>query len=348
MSQMLQIEAYTPTDSEAYDAFLLGDPSTLVYQTSSYMGLLENLLGATNATLLARDDEGQLKGALPLMRKEGPFGAVLNSLPFYGSNGALIARNTFAADALRAQFMRVAQQEDVAAWTVVENPLDPSGFVPFEAAMEEARIGQFTPLPQEGNIPDALMTAFHGKTRNMVRKTEKLGIEVRTDPTAFDFLARTHTDNMAEIGGQAKSHRFFDLVPSYFNAGRDYQIYVASLDGVDIAALLVLFWNKTVEYYTPVVVKAHRSSQPLSALIFQAMCDAAERGYVWWNWGGTWHSQAGVYQFKSRWGTRDIDYRYKIQVNNTRLLDATPHQLLEGYPGFYTAPFSKLRPASNP
>lgn len=344
----MQIETYTAADRDAYDAFLLSDPNTLVYQSSAYMELLEDLLGAQNVTLLARDAGGQVQGVLPLMRKDGPLGGVLNSLPFYGSNGAIIARTASTAEALHGRFVQVAQRDDIAAWTVVENPLDPNGFALFDAPIEESRIGQLTPLPAGDDAPSALMAAFHGKTRNMVRKTQKLGIDVRTDPTAFEFLARVHTENMAEIGGQAKSPRFFDLIPAHFTAGRDYQIYIASLDGVDIAAMLVLFWNKTVEYYTPVVVKEHRSSQPLSALIFQAMCDACEGGYGWWNWGGTWHSQAGVYQFKSRWGTRDIPYRYKIQINDPRLLDATPHQLLEGYPGFYTLPFFKLRSAANP
>ena len=346
----MRIETYsgTPTQRTLYDDFLRRKPETLLYQTSAYMALLEELLDAQNLTQLVWSEQGTLLGALPLMRRDGPWGGVINSLPYYGSNGAIIAETPSVADMLHNRFREVAQAPDIAASTVVENPLDPEGFTRFAAPLEEERVGQFTPLPKGNDITGALMARFHGKTRNMVRKTQKLGIATRTDPGAMDFLLHVHTQNISEIGGLAKTPAFFDLVQKHFFAPRDYQIYVATLDGVDIAAMLVFFWNRTVEYYTPVVVKDYRSCQPLSALIFQAMCDAADAGFTWWNWGGTWLSQSGVYQFKSRWGTKDIPYRYKIDIRNKKLLDATPHQLLEHYPGFYTVPFSQLRSAPTP
>lgn len=346
----MRVETYSGTanQSAAYDEFLSLKPETLLYQTSSYMALLEDLLGAQNLTQLVWDETGRLQGALPLMRKDGPWGGVLNSLPYYGSNGAIITETEGVADLLYSRFLELSQAPDIAASTVIENPLDPQGFAPFSASLEEERIGQFTPLPREGDTEQQLMAMFHGKTRNMVRKAQKLGIETRADPNAMDFLLRVHAENMSEIGGLAKSPEFFDLIPKHFSAPKNYQIYVATLDGRDIAAMLVFFWNQTVEYYTPVVVKEYRSSQPLSGLIFRAMCDAAEAGFAWWNWGGTWLSQSGVYQFKSRWGTRDIPYKYKINIRNQQMLDATPHQLLEHYQGFYALPFSKLRSNSTP
>lgn len=340
----MRVETYSGTalHRTVYDEFLRLRPETLLYQTSAYMALLEDLLDAQNLTQLVWDEAGRLQGVLPLLRKDGPWGAVLNSLPYYGSNGAIVAETEIAERILHSRFLALSQAPGVAASTVIENPLEPKGFKLFSGMLEEERIGQFTPLPREGDIPKNLMTIFHGKTRNMVRKTQKLGIETRTDASAISFLQRVHTENMAEIGGLAKAPEFFELVPRHFSAPKDYQIYVASIGGEDVAALLVFFWNQTVEYFTPAVVKEYRSLQPLSALIFKAMCDAAEAGFGWWNWGGTWLSQTGVYQFKSRWGTQDIPYRYKIDVRNLLMLDATPQQLLEHYPGFYTVPFSQL------
>jgi len=72
------------------------------------------------------------------------------------------------------------------------------------------------------------------------------------------------------------------------------------------------------------------------------MCDAASEGYVWWNWGGTWLSQDGVYRFKSRWGTQDLPYRYFTIVRNSEILKASREELLTAYPGFFTVPFSAL------
>ena len=109
-----------------------------------------------------------------------------------------------------------------------------------------------------------------------------------------------------------------------------------------IAAILVFFFNRTVEYYTPVVRKEYRDTQAISAVIFRAMCDASVQGYAWWNWGGTWLSQEGVYRFKSRWGTKDMPYRYFTSVHNPEILKVSPAELLAWYPSFFTVPFSVL------
>ena len=116
---------------------------------------------------------------------------------------------------------------------------------------------------------------------------------------------------------------------------------MASLCGEPVAALLLFFYNRIVEYYTPVVRKEYRNSQALSATIFRAMCDASNQRYSWWNWGGTWLSQDGVYRFKSRWGTKDLPYRYFTSVHNPAVLKSTPAELRAWYP-LFTVPFSAL------
>jgi lipid II:glycine glycyltransferase (peptidoglycan interpeptide bridge formation enzyme) len=177
----------------------------------------------------------------------------------------------------------------------------------------------------------------------MVRKGEKLGVEVIVENDAMTFLMTVHEENMREIGGLAKPQRFFKALPQYFRSGQDYRLYVARLEGEPVAAVLVFFYNRTVEYYTPVVRKEYRNSQALSVAIFRAMCDAAGQGYAWWNWGGTWLSQDGVYRFKSRWGTQNLPYRYFTSVHNPAILKAGHAELLAAYPSFFTVPFSALK-----
>jgi lipid II:glycine glycyltransferase (peptidoglycan interpeptide bridge formation enzyme) len=230
----------------------------------------------------------------------------------------------------------------MAASTIIENPLSPHGEDEFVYDLLDERIGQLTPLPLDGNEEAALMQSFHYKTRNMVRKAAKLGVEVFIDNDAMPFLVGVHEENMREIGGFAKPRHFFDSLPKYFRSGEDYRIYVARLAGELVAAVLVFFYNRTAEYYTPVVRKEYRESQALSAAIFRAMQDAAKCGFSRWNWGGTWLSQDGVYRFKSRWGTQDIRYRYLTSVYNPAVLNASRAKLLVSYPSFFTVPFSAL------
>ena len=338
----MRIEALTPHFAEPYEEFLLARPETLLFQSWRYQSMLIDLLGCSQQGLLALDDAGHIQAVLPLLAANGPLGVVLNSLPYYGSNGALIGDDPAARAMLVAAYHNLVQAQGVAASTLIENPLAPGGADGIAYDLTDERIGQLTPLPAAGDEKAALMQSFHHKTRNMVRKAEKRGVEVVVDNEAMTFLMDVHQQNMREIGGLAKSRNFFVALPQYFRPGQDYRIYVARLGGEMIAAILVFFFNRTVEYYTPVVRKEYRDTQAISAVIFRAMCDASVQGYAWWNWGGTWLSQEGVYRFKSRWGTKDMPYRYYTSVHNPEILKVSPAELLAWYPSFFTVPFSVL------
>lgn len=276
----MRIEALAPHLAERYEVFLHAQPETLLYQSWRYQSLLLDLLGCRQQGLLALDEEENILAALPLMAMDGPLGTVLNSLPFYGSNGALIGMNLAARNALVAAYHKIVQAPGMAASTLIENPLAPDGAEGFAYDLIDERVGQMTPLPSAGDRDAALMQSFHHKTRNMVRKAKKLGVEVEVDNEAMPFLVAVHEKNMQEIGGLAKPRRFFDALPHYFRPGHDYRLYVARLGGEPVAAVLVFFYNRTAEYFTPVVLREHRDSQALSAAIFRAMCDADRKSVV--------------------------------------------------------------------
>jgi hypothetical protein len=342
----MRIDTLTAEHRQAYDELLLARDDTLLYQSSRYMSLLEELLGCRQATLLASDNDGMLLAALPLMEADGPFGVAVNSLPFYGSNGGLIGADPAARQALVDAYNARVTRDDVATATVVENPLDPDRVTGWRHELNDERIGQFTPIDYVENHGDLLMASFHYKTRNAIRKAWKSGAMVAVENNAMDFLVEVHELNMREIGGVPKSRRFFNLIPAHFRADVDYRIYVTRLHGEAVAAVLVFYFNQVVEYFTPVVRKEFRESQALSAAIYQAMCEASKAGFRWWNWGGTWLSQDGVYRFKSRWGTQNIRYQYYTTVQNRAVLQAQRFELLSEYPWFYVVPFASLKEQS--
>lgn len=203
-----------------------------------------------------------------------------------------------------------------------------------------------TQLPKGDGEPGVLvMKALPSKTRNMVRKAEKLGITITANRRegAMSFLADTHEKNMAKIGGIAKPKHFFAMIEEKLEYGTDYRIYTASYQGQLVAALLLFYFNQTVEYFTPVIVEQYRSSQPLSLLIYRAMSDAVTQGLEWWNWGGTWHTQDGVYKFKQSWGAIDMPYRYFTNVMDLSILTWDKNLILSTFPYFYVVPFDQLR-----
>jgi lipid II:glycine glycyltransferase (peptidoglycan interpeptide bridge formation enzyme) len=191
---------------------------------------------------------------------------------------------------------------------------------------------------------DNLSELFTSNKRNDIRKAIKSNVVVEIDNSkeAKDFLLTTHLENMATIGGIAKSESLFNSLYDTYVENKDYNIFIAKKDGESISGLLVLYFNEITEYYTPVTVKEFREFQPLALVIYEAMRFSVGMGCTSWNWGGNGLSLDGVYKFKQRWGAKDYNYNYYIKLNDKRLLGLEADALLNEYLGFFTVPFQLL------
>ncbi|MGD0780431.1 MAG: GNAT family N-acetyltransferase [Dehalococcoidales bacterium] len=354
---MLQIKLLKPEREDEYTRLILSDERSLFNSSLKFRELLRRVTGASDYYLIALEG-GKIVGALPAFLKlNAKYGNVLNSLPWYGSNPGIVVdssnpdRQQVKINLLNA-FHELAQEKQAVTSTIITRP--------FEVDQElyqkytkynylDSRIGMMTPLPEFGeNIDADLMSIIHSKTRNLVRKAQKSGMKFYHDNSqeALRFLADTHYKNMVEVGAPPKESELFETLAAILNYDKDYRIYIAELDGVKTAALLLTYFNKTVGYFTPAIVEEYRSYQPLNLLIFNAMKDAAEKGFRYWNWGGTTlPSQEGVYHFKKRWGSQECTYYYYVRSygNIDHLLAASKETLLSEYPYFYVLPFSQLK-----
>jgi hypothetical protein len=323
--------------------YSLRNPRTLVYSEPRFLKLVSGQLGARCHWIVARR-EGLITGLLPFLVKEGPLGPSFNSLAYYGSNGGVIqAENDVASKvALVDSFYEMATDAKAVSATIIINPLEgDSEFYNSHVVHDfrDERIGQITHFPARA---EDLLGSFDDPRPRNIRRAIKEGVTVvRGGLEALDFLYSTHVDNMTAIGGIAKKRAFFDAIPATMEAD-DWAVFTASLDGKPIAALLLFYFNRTVEYFTPVIVESHRNTQALALVIYEAMRDAMQRGFTNWNWGGTWLSQGGVYDFKKRWGTSEYQYFYYTRVINTELTSCEPAFLMEHYPGFFLIPFNRL------
>ena len=336
----MQIKKLQKQDYEKYEKFLLSFDESLLYYSTKYKELLEEYLEVESEYLLAVDENENIQAILPLMKKEGKFGTIINSLPYYGSNGGILSKSNEAYELLMKHYYTLMQ--DVAGATYITNPLKENNKI-LENDIIDKRLGQWTPIDYTENIEENIMKSFHSKTRNMVRKAIKENIKVEIDNSQIDFLYETHYENITSIGGKAKEKRFFELVEKYFEIEKDYNIYIAKLGEKKIGALLLFYYNKTVEYFTPAALSEYRNYQPTSLIIYQAMIDSTKKSYKWWNWGGTWLTQDGVYRFKKRFGAIDKEYKYFIKINNEDIYNATKEELLKEYDNFYVIPFGTLR-----
>ena len=324
-----------------YEAYCRSCSQYLIYYSWKYREFLRELLGCRAIYLGAVDSAGDLKGVLPMMEKNGPWGTVLNSLPFFGSYGGVLSDHEEARQVLWAAFDEQTRKPGLAASTIVRNPLDREA-CPIAGDIEDSRISQFSRLDFGGDPEAALLALIDPAARRNIRTAQRAEIAVSIDNGALQELKEIHRENILAIGGRVKPDRFFSLLPRFFVPGEDYRLYVAHLDGELIGALLLLYAGNVVEYFTPGIRLAYRAQQPSALLLYRAMIDAANEGYRLWNWGGTWLTQEGVLRFKRKWGAEDHVYHYHTRVGNPTLLQQSAAQLLEHYDYFYVLPFDRL------
>jgi hypothetical protein len=338
----MRVEVLSPGQVAAYDAFLLSQPASMLFQSSPYKNLLKDLLGCEESYLAAWDGD-TIRGVLPLMVGHSAAGDVYNALPYYGSNGGVLTDSLDAYEALVAAYNELAQREKVLASTLITNPLMPQDDSGILHDHVSSRIGQFTELrPLQGQDWDGVFNHFNPSIRWDVKKAIAKGVQVQVDFAQMDRLREMHKANMEAVGAPPKSHAFFAGVARNFREG-EYRLYTATLDGKVISALLSFYFNRTVEYFVPAIDAEYRSYQPSSLVLMTAIADAVALGFDWWNWGGTQPSQTGVYHFKKKWKGVDRPYSYYTHINNPALLEMSPAEIAASFPNFFVVPFSALK-----
>ncbi|AWI33517.1 peptidoglycan bridge formation glycyltransferase FemA/FemB family protein [Helicobacter apodemus] len=340
----MQISLLNAAFASKYNDFLNRCDCAMMYYSLSFKRLLEDVLECKSHYLMAINKD-RICGILPLMLRGGKYGEVLNSLPFFGSNGGILADN----DESRNRLLEVYKEysRDFASSTYITNPLEDLIFQTYTKNTQirytpllydfiDSRIGQITPLLPE----QELLKSFAASARRNIAKALRSGVSVKLSQN-FEFLYQTHFYNITSINGIPKPKEFFKRLLKYCN-DKEYKLYVAEFQGRAIAALLCFYCGNVVEYYTPALLSEYRTLQALPLIIFRAMNEAYDKGYKWWNFGGTWALQDGVYRFKSKFGTCDRIYYYYTLLNNKDILNSSKEELLAEYPYFYVLPFKCL------
>lgn len=345
----ISIAILTEEYENKYRDYIAKNKNAFMYYSLQYRKLLTNLLQDESDYLIALEGN-DIVGCMPVFYRTDPeLGTVANSMPYYGGHGGPLADSDGVRRKLLEAYLKEIQKKQCVASTIVGSPIEDFDWLykdVLKPTFIDERIELMTYFPKvdEDIASESLMGIFHYKVRNMIRKAIKNGVVVQIDNSddAVEFLYETHKSNMVAIGGMPKEHRLFSLISSDYRKGIDYNIYVASLEGRKIAAMLVFYFMDTVEYYTPAIVSQYRNYQPLSLIIYSAMKDAMRMGMEKWNWGGTGLTQNSLYTFKSRWGTTETRYYYYTKIWDKNILKTGKDMILEKYKNYYVYPFGQV------
>ena len=338
----------------------------MLYQDPFWLEMLEATLGHRPQIMGLRKN-GHLRAALPyVVCPNDTYGPVINSLPFFGSMGGLVAdllekkapeypTARVWLQMLIAALIEKAQALRTVALNIICMPgdaLESAYRALLQPDFEDRRTTYiFDHRSLCTNKGQAYLDRFAGRTRTALRKAMKQPFDVAATSRIEDFDAfyRTHRSNMSAMDGTPKPQRFYDAICARRHDPR-VALWVARQKGQFVSGALFFLYRHTVEYYMTALSPAYRSYQPQSLIIYTAMRHFAQNGFTHFNFGGTWPGQEGLQRFKAGWGTVAVPYRYLIKTwpGIESILAMTPAAIARQYPFFYVVPFDRLgRPQSH-
>ena len=255
-----------------------------------------------------------LKALYVFMKRKTSIEGYFDSVTPYGYGGVLFEGNTSEEN---LQTFWKAYVEAMRAEGIVDN------FVRYHPVLENA-----VPMKQISTVVDLGKTvAFDlssseviwenitSKNRNMIRKAEKNGIEIRHGKglELFQDFKRIYNATMEK--DHAEEYYFFGDA-FYESIHRDlhdnYEMFYAVLNGEIIAMSIMLFANRQMHYHLSGSMIEYRNLAPSNLLLYKAALWGCEQGYKTFHLGGGVGSgEDNLFKFKAAFN-RKSDYQFSI------------------------------------
>lgn len=255
-----------------------------------------------------------LRAIYVYMKRKTSIEGYYDSITPYGYGGVLFDGNT-SEDNL--QSFRKAYIEKMKEERIVDN------FVRYHPVLANA-----IPMKQISTVIDLGKTvAFDlaseeviwsniiSKNRNMIRKAEKNGIEIKHGKGLELFADFKRIYNATMEKDHAEAYYFFGDA-FYESIDRDlhdnYEIFYAVLNGKIIAMSIMLFANNQMHYHLSGSMIEYRNLAPSNLLLYKAALWGCEQGYKTFHLGGGVGSgEDNLYKFKVAFN-RNSDYHFSI------------------------------------
>jgi hypothetical protein len=213
----LEIKIVEDIEDDTLNKFLLNVPNKFIYHNWKYKKFLEKILPESKYLCVLALDGDTLVGVLPFFICYGKFGAVVNSMPFYGSYGGVLSKpgiDKGYIDEILINFDNYCKKNEVVCATLILPPLNTNTayYSNFKSNFFDHRIGQITPLSRYNSAPgkdigEKLFSFYHTDTRRMIRKGLKSGFSVshNDNDETINAIYNIHTQNILAIGGLPKT-----------------------------------------------------------------------------------------------------------------------------------------------
>jgi CelD/BcsL family acetyltransferase involved in cellulose biosynthesis len=290
-----------------WEAFVASHPDGSIYQHPAWLEVLERAYGYRPINLACEDEQGRLRGVLPLCRTRGLVtGRGLASLPRTPLAGPLAADRDAAARLLRAAIERLEGEPGARLLLKV-----PSGRLD---GLADGLAGAAWELTYVLDLPAQPDRLHFGNSRNHARikwavgKAARLGVRVRCAETEAELRAwyRLYLETMRWHVVPPRPYRFFRAAWDLLRPRGLMRLLLAEQHEAGrsrlLAGSILLMFGQTVFYAFNGRRSDDLSLRPNDAIQWQAIHDAGREGFRRYDFGAVLAENNGLADFKAKWG----------------------------------------------
>lgn len=309
-----RVNEIDPRSDPRWDEFVAEHPDGHVYQHSAWLRCLAAEYGSPLIGLCTEGPDGRLTGVLPLvatrgvplLRRSAIVGARLSSLPRTPLAGPLALNRDATVALLEAAVARA--RESGARLQLKRAAPDLDGLV---AGVGGApwRASYVLALPDD---PAALRfgnSRNHGRIKWAVNRASKEGVRVRAAGDIADVRAwyPLYLRTMREVVVPPRPLRLFEAMWRELAVRDMMRLYVAEQPGQGmLAGSIVVGLGRTAFYAFNGRLRSALPLRPNEVLQWEAIHDACRRGFERYDLGEVTEGDAGLAEFKRKWGADEV------------------------------------------
>ena len=283
-----------------------------IYYLSGYVKAFQ-INGDGDPKLLYYQADG-LKAIYVFMKRTTAIDGVFDSVTPYGYGGVLF-EGDMKEENLQAfwkAYVEKMGEENIVDNFVRYHPVLKNG-EPMKSISNVIDLGKT--IAFDLTSPAIIWENIISKNRNMIRKSEKNGIEIHhgKDPDLFGDFRRIYNATMAKDNAEEYYYFGEEFYRSiYTDLNENFEMFYATLDGKIIAMSIMLFANKQMHYHLSGSDIEYRNLAPSNLLLYKAALWGCEKGFKTFHLGGGVGSgEDNLYKFKAAFN-RTSDYQFSI------------------------------------
>lgn len=312
LNNSCSIELYDLTNESVWNDIVKGFTRYDVYYLSGYVKAFQ--IHGDGEPLLLYYKAERIKAIYVFMKRKTEIDGFYDSITPYGYGGVLFEGDT---SDMQLQAFWKAYVEKMKDERIVDS------FIRYHPLLANAKqMRKISPVIDLGKTVaidlisrDVVWENINSKNRNMIRKAQKNGVEIRhsKDVKLFKDFKRIYDATM--VKNHVKDYYFFGdafYESIHQDLNNNFEIFYALKDGQIIAMSIILYANDMMHYHLSGTMMDYRSLAPSNLLLYKAALWGCECGFKQFHLGGGIGScEDDLYKFKAVFN-RHSDYQFSV------------------------------------